>query len=130
MGIFSKLAFWKRKDDFDFDELANRELGKSAPVQDKLGLNRNPDALNEQPLFPEEEHPFSAPPSYPQFGQPSTSQNNQSQYSQAASNLSNRDLDLINSKLDTLKALLNSLDQRLANLERVNSGNQQKRDLW
>jgi len=130
MGIFGKLAFWKKKDDFDFDELANRELGRSAPVQDNLGLNRNPDALNEKPMFSEEEHPFSAQPSYPQFGQPSSPQNTPSQYSQPASNFSSRDLDLINSKLDTLKALLNSLDQRLANLERANSGSQQKRDLW
>jgi hypothetical protein len=44
---------------------------------------------------------------------------------------SSKDIELINSKLDTLKAILTSMDQRLSNLER-NSGNeqQQKQRLW
>ena len=41
----------------------------------------------------------------------------------------NKDLDLINSKLDTIKALLTSLDQRLSHLERNTSGEQKGR-LW
>ena len=42
-----------------------------------------------------------------------------------------RDLELISSKLDTIKAMLASLDQRTANLERAAGVQQQRRErLW
>jgi len=39
--------------------------------------------------------------------------------------------ELINSKLDTIKALLNSLDQRIANIENATGAEKQKpKNLW
>ena len=55
-----------------------------------------------------------------------------SSFPEQSLNLS-RDLELLNSKLDTVKALLASLDQRLANLERaagVQPSRQQQQRLW
>jgi len=43
---------------------------------------------------------------------------------------SSKDIELINSKLDTLKAILTSMDQRLSNVERNTGNEQQKQRLW
>lgn len=120
MGLFSKLMFWK-KDDLDFDTLADKEMGKHDEMpQDDLGLDQHPSGLDEKPMFPEEKHdemPLQpekpAAPPYPTA--PATGEN--------------KDLELISSKLDTLKALLNSLDQRMANLEQ-SAGVEKKQRLW
>ena len=43
-----------------------------------------------------------------------------------------RELELISSKLDTIKAILNSLDRRIANLEKLSLGGTEKKEdkLW
>ena len=140
MGIFSKLAFWKKDDGFDFDELANKEMGTGLPVQDNLGLDRKPMGLEEKSMFPDvssgqQEASFGQQQTAPPFGQPAGvpqqpifQSGMQQQMPAAQTGL--KDIDLINSKLDTLKAILNSMDQRLANIERSSFGNQKKQNLW
>ena len=124
--MFEKLKFWK-KDDIDFDVLAQQSM------KEPMG---NPDFGAHDPLFPEENisspslpsstqsmpissggyNPRSSSPSYPQR--------------QIEPISGNQDLELINSKLDTIRAMLNNLDQRLANIERSSFPQQSKQRLW
>jgi hypothetical protein len=142
MGILNKIMFWK-KDDFDFEDFAkkdmNPDLGAGAnPMgkpssfgsdvkQDSFGM-KEPDLGMSRSI---DESSYSKPqqtPQMPGFG----GQNQQATNNSGAS--SNKDLELINSKLDTIKAILGSLDQRLANIERsngsVNKQNNQRQKLW
>lgn len=121
MGLFGKLAFWK-KDEMDFDQLAQKELGSGSDIvpPDNLGIDdKSPFEHPEEP----DHAPFavarSPPTARPSFNQPSS-------YNQE----SNRDLELINSKLDTIKAMLLSMEQRMANLERESNPPPRKERLW
>jgi hypothetical protein len=119
MGFFKKLMFWKKDDDFDFDKLADQGVAKP----DDLGLN--------QPTGLEEKSPFDTP----EFKQPQTPtlsppvEQEQPSLQQTPARQLN-DMDLVNSKLDTIKAILTSLDQRLANIERSSHQQQEKQKLW
>jgi len=117
MGIFNKLKFWKKDDDFDFDDLAQKEIGSDLPPQDDLGLG----AENEQRrLGLDEKSPFpETPTEQPSFETQQPSMERQPRQQQPQLTTGNRDLELISSKLDTIKALLNSMDQRVANLEKA-----------
>lgn len=115
MGILDKLMFWKKSDeDFKFDSALDREMGKSSLPESFDQEQKQRLGLDESSGLPE-----SAPSAPAAFS--------------AASQFSgkNQDLELINSKLDTIKAMLNSLDQRMANLERnLGSGQKQPPKLW
>lgn len=135
MGIFDKLKFWKKEDEFDFDKLAgDTSTGlpdESKPMQDDLGLGKSSlDKEPEMPGMPKTEpstSPFDQPKTEPVTPQPTQPTGDVQSYQ-----LPNRDLELINSKLDTIKAILMSLDQRTANLEKV-AGVEQEREkkrLW
>jgi hypothetical protein len=134
MGIFSKLAFWKKEDDFNFDDIANKDMGKDLFKGDDLGLKEQPLTQEKDPFAmpTETEKPSFSPPAEQTSGiQQLQEQNQQTMQSQkqATTGISARDVDLLSSKLDTIKALLNSMDQRIANLERA-SGVQRKERLW
>lgn len=118
MGIFDKLMFWKKSDeDFRFDSALDKEMGKSSlpesfdlEQKQRLGLDE-PSAFGESPASAPSAFSSAAPQPPAQFGGRNT------------------DIELLNSKLDTIKAILNSLDQRMANLER-NLGQKQPPKLW
>jgi len=126
--------FWKKEDDFDFDRMTQQEMGKSS------GFGQDP--LSQNSGFSDEKSPFASDPLGGSLGgksqfdqapvsrpdQPASMESWKQQYNTGGSS---KDIELINSKLDTLKAILTSMDQRLSNLER-NSGNeqQQKQRLW
>ena len=134
MGIFSKLAFWKKDDDFNFDDIASKDMGKDLFKGDDLGLKEQPLTQEKDPFAmpTEKEQPSLSPPDEQTSGiQQLREQNQQTMQPQqrAATGISARDVDLLSSKLDTIKALLNSMDQRIANLERA-SGVQRKEKLW
>ena len=125
MGILNKLLFWRHDDELDFDRLANEQL-KTGIKDDPFGLNQ-PD-IEERSPFPEEHgRPTTA------RGSPYKQTNFQQQapaFPQPTENIT-KDLELISSKLDTIKAMLSSLDQRTANLERAAGVQQQQRQrLW
>ena len=125
MGILNKLLFWRHDDELDFDRLANEQL-KTGIKDDPFGLNQ-PD-IEEGSLFVEElGRPTTARGSpYKQ----TTFQQQAPAFSQPTENIT-KDLELISSKLDTIKAMLSSLDQRTANLERAAGVQQQQRQrLW
>jgi len=133
MGVFDKIKFWKKEDEFDFDKLAGESSSslpdESRPMQDDLGLGESELSKEpEMPGMPKTEpsaSPFDQPKPEPAQQQAPTG--NVQDYS-----LPNRELELINSKLDTIKAILRSLDQRTANLEKVAGVEQEKEKnrLW
>ena len=125
MGILNKLLFWRHDDELDFYRLANEQL-KTGIKDDPFGLNQ-PD-IEERSPFPEEPvRPTTARGSpYKQ----ATFQPQAPAFPQPTENIT-KDLELISSKLDTIKVMLSSLDQRTANLERAAGVQQQQRQrLW
>ncbi len=122
MSIFGKLKFWKRDDDLSLgNELA---MPKSAFPQDELGL-QSP-GLPQAPQMPLSEPRMESfqEPQRSSYSHPYAQQ--QQQYYG-----SNRDLDLVVAKLDALRATLENINQRLANLERVAYGEEDnKRRGW
>ncbi|PIN73631.1 hypothetical protein COV20_05400 [Candidatus Woesearchaeota archaeon CG10_big_fil_rev_8_21_14_0_10_45_16] len=121
MGFFSKLGFGKKEDEFDFDKAASRELGRNSGLE-MPHLGQDDPALSTQFPLPQQQPLFGQTSS---FSQPPSPQSFQQQQSYGKS----PDLELINSKLDTLKAMLASLDQRLAQMERT-SHSEKKERLW
>jgi len=111
MGFFGRL-FGKKEE----EELPNFSEDTSL-TQDDLHLDEQPfpEAESTEILPHMEAHqvpPVSRPQPITSAGTPQ------------------RDLELINSKLDTLKAILNSLDQRMANLEEAAGLEKKKRMPW
>lgn len=105
------MAFWKRDDPFDL------------PLDGSDPSGPSPAAALADPFAPPAQlpHPWEQPP---QPEQPSLAP----AYSPTAKS-GDHDLELINSKLDTIKAMLTSLEQRIGNLERASGTGQEKR-LW
>ena len=99
MGILNKILFWKKDEELDFDNIAEKESSAEhyPSSQDPL----------EKPLFPQEDN--LSPTRLP---------------------TPNRDMELISSKLDTLKAMLASIEQRLNNIEQAMSSSEKKQRLW
>jgi hypothetical protein len=135
MSIFGKLAFWKKEDDFDFDSIANKDMSHNPDADlfkgDDLGIKEQPLTSEKDPFAmpTEKETPAFSPPGEPASGIQQLQEQNQQSQQQATTGISARDVDLLSSKLDTIKALLNSMDQRMSNLER-SSGIQKKEKLW
>ena len=121
MSFLGKVKFWKKEDEFDFDKLAEQEIQKGP---DETGLGPIPGfeektAAEEPPV----EGLFTSKSASPSPYKPGAG------LSTGSARDRDRDLELLNSKLDTIKALLISMDQRLANLEKY-SGVEQKQRLW
>ncbi|MFH1682415.1 MAG: hypothetical protein ABIA37_01330 [Candidatus Woesearchaeota archaeon] len=103
-------AFAKKEEDKD------KMLHFDEPLPEDTGLE-------EKPVFPEMSsmsHPSPELP--PHLEEPFSG-------IKAAPADKQRELELINSKLDMLKSILNSIDQRIANLERA-AGVPQKKMPW
>ena len=124
MGFLNKVMFWKKEDAFDFDKLAEDTMKKEEMEgQGHWGMEQTPLGSPDRPLFPQdgqESQPFR--PTSPSFS--SNSPSSFTQQSQGSSPLggvqlsgSPRELELINSKLDTIKAMLGSIEGRLTLLE-------------
>lgn len=122
MSLLGKLKFWHKEDDLDFDSLADKEMGK---MPTDFGTDHASSGTEEKSFFPQE--PEAEPLSSPSF-QPSPSRSSSSSFTSPQS--ANRDLELINSKLDTLKAILNSMDQRLAHVEQTSGVEKKNQRLW
>ncbi|MBT4445796.1 hypothetical protein HOA92_03885 [archaeon] len=112
MGLKDKLMFWKKSDDFDFDmpkdPLGINKTNPGVPVQDNLNL---PSDTND-PFAPDIAMPGAAP-SPPAPTSFSAKRDNEK------STATHRDAELMNSKLDTIKAILQSLDQRVGAIEQI-----------
>ena len=122
MGVFSKLAFWKKKDDLD-------DLGKDLGIGKDLGMDFNSGPSPDLGMGIDQNQQQSPFQKYPSFQQ---SPNFQSQpvFQQPSFNsndnyITSKNLEVISSKLDALRASLESINQRLANLEAIARGEQE-----
>ena len=131
MSLLGKLKFWKKEDEFDFDELASKELEKSAFPAEGAGFDQPPAGFEPKDPFAAEEESPGMPQSTPPGARPQPWR----EVPQRAAPLppahfESKDMELINSKLDTLKAMLTSLEQRLENLERAGGVQKKEQRLW
>ena len=120
MGLFSKLAFWKKKDelgdlgkDLGFDKELGLDIG-AGPSPD-LGMGIEP-AQMQQPYqrYPSFQQQQAFQPAFQQ-----TSSNTNDNY------IASKNLEVISSKLDALRVSLESINQRLANIEAIARGEQE-----
>lgn len=143
MSFIDKLMFWKKEDPFPplgadglpHDGLPPLEtpsstpnfdptpLGSSAPAFGALNEQQQPGTpggiehdLRMQPVRYPQSSPYSQSPQYPQ----SAPYPQDAQKPAEQDNLLAKELEIISSKLDFLKASLENINQRLANMERVN----------
>ena len=127
MGILDKVMFWKKKDEFsdiglgDKENLAFGDEFGAQPGTPGAVPGTNPPGLGSDPgLGPQPAAPQA--PSMPTF-QPSTPQYQQPSYN-PQQDLEAKSLEVISSKLDALRASVDSLNQRLANLEAIARGDE------
>ena len=129
MGFFDKLAFWKKKDDLD-------DLGKDLGLDKNLGLDfssggPSPDLGMGLEPTPQAQQPFQKYPSFQQPGiqqppfQPQPAFQQPSFNSSDNSYIASKNLEVISSKLDALRATMESINQRLANIEAIARGEQE-----
>jgi hypothetical protein len=127
MSFLNKIMFWKKEDDFDFDNKFD-DLTKDHMDPSNDFMKQSLDDNQKQNLGLEEQSPFDElQQQQHQKSAFSASQPTQP-LQQPAPGGKEREMELINSKLDTIKALLSSLDQRIANIEKSNGGRKEK--LW
>jgi len=136
MSFLNKLAFWKKDDDFNFDALAEKEIsrGHQGGALSEADMNLSTGSATE---FGDTDSGIPSSSSGLNFGQQKDPLTSASIYPSSrapvapGSHLETRDreLELISSKLDTVKVLLSSLDQRVANIEKA-AGVEQKQRLW
>lgn len=138
MGFFDKLMFWKKNDDLG-------DIGLSGPKG--LGSELGPDGLGSlsqgsfdnnfgmppyggSDPFSVQQSPIQQQPMQSQ--QPSFSQQPRQLYQEApyqqrdAYGSTSKDYEIISSKLDAIKANLESINQRLANIEAIARGSQEQ----
>lgn len=142
MSIFGKLAFWKKKD--EFDEIS-KDLGLGSDFGRDLGLGDDMGAGSAMPGYGQEpsfDADFGAQQiaGTPQQLQPmrqQTYQAYQQQPMQAYTPVVSappptmqeqalvKDIEIVSSKLDTLKATLENINHRLMEIERIAKGEQE-----
>ena len=126
MGIFRKLAFWKKKDDLGLDKDLGKDFGLDKDFGMDMGQGPSPDLgmdLGQQPMqkYPSFQQ-SSFQPSFPQ--QPSFQPQPAFQPASNDSYIASKNLEVISSKLDALRASVESINQRLANIEAIARGEQ------
>lgn len=92
MGVFDTIKFWRKEEEF--------------PAEEHLP------GLDEKPIIPEDSESDLPPHLNQSWGTtPGPGRSLQQ--------VSSRDLELLNSKLDAIKAVLSSIEQRVMNIERA-----------
>ncbi len=128
MAFLDKLMFWKKSDDFsDFDN----QFNPGSFQNNNLGMpNMNPGLPANTPPQGNEynfdnniQNPFSQQQSAPPGFQttPMMPQAPQQPHQDIS-----KDIELLSYKLDTIKAALEVINQRIANLERIASGERKR----
>lgn len=131
MAFLDKLMFWKKKEEpFGADLGLGRDIGlggRDIGLGHDLGLGKEDLGLPPQTQFPPQQPmPFQQPYQYPQYQQPSPMIPTPPSPQQE---IVGKDIEIISSKIDALRATLESINQRLANLERV-AYSEEKRRRW
>jgi len=140
MSILDKVMFWKKKDDFSDlqgsdpfikGSLANDPLG--AAPQDNLAFGNefNPSpqqSLQQQSAIPQS---YPGPSSFQQQSSapfPGQSFNPRAaEQSSPHQDLASKNLEIISTKLDALRASMEIINQRLSNLENIARGNDENK---
>ena len=122
MDILKKLMFWKK------DDLGLKGLDKGPMPETNLGLEPNL-GFGQPSLGPT--MPQSSQPSYPSFQTTPTTYGPQPQAFEARRQEQqgytiSKEIEVISSKLDALRAAIDNLSQRLANIERMAYAEQQQ----
>jgi len=124
MSFFTKLAFWKKEPELDLkeDDLGKKDLGSVFGGGDDL-KGFPTDSLN--PIQGQENEPFHLE-SFQQHKDfqtqyPFNPSNTEIRFKQEQQGLVSKDIEILSAKIDSLKAMLESINQRLANLERIAS---------
>jgi hypothetical protein len=135
MGFFDNINPFKKKDDFGLLPMDN--LGDSTPSYSHESTPNFGDGLGHDPVDGHSDATFTAPD--PKMNMPLgenvrqqriEAMHGQNDYHEPVqSNPLQKDLELISSKLDYLKASLEAINQRLANLEHM-SRNQENQKKW
>ena len=126
MAFFSKLAFWKKKDDLDslgkdmgLDKDLGLDLGGPSP---DLGMGIEPTQQQPYQKYPSFQQPsFQSQPSF----QPQPAFQQQPSFGGNEGYIASKNLEVISSKLDALRATMESINQRLANIEAIARGEQE-----
>lgn len=118
MGILDKVKFWK-KDDLGLGDLGGlpggdqfEGLNTEVPADPNLGQGAVP---AQDPRFPPQPQSFQSQQQYQSQNYPQSSAGNNSN-------------EVISAKLDALKANLESINQRLANIERIAMAEEQQQN--
>ncbi len=148
MGFFGKLAFWKKKDDFDLGKDFGADLGlapmqpmgpdlgfppNAYPARQRTGLEQNmnlgmPDDIgfgSTGRLYPSSMQPPGQPsPMQQPFGAPMQPQ------PPTEKDYQRDKFEVVSAKLDSIRYTLESINQRLTNIERIAYGEQEKKRGW
>jgi|SRR3989338_10997804 len=125
MGILDKVMFWKKKDEFADVGLGDKEnlaFGSDFGAAPGTGLGQTPGGQGFG-QYPQSQGYPSSQPSMPSYPSPQFQQQFQPpNYSNPQQDMNSKNLEIISSKLDALRASIESLNQRLANLEAIARG--------
>ena len=140
MGFGDKLKFWKKEED-DFSDLGDFGLGDipgpsaspAGPAPEKTELfpdmNTPSQGISPGPMTPPPvQHPSTMPDMGAAEQKPESMGMAQQTFTSAPQTMQptyNKDLELISAKLDSMKAMLENINQRLANPERIAKGDQE-----
>ena len=130
MGILDKVMFWKKKDEFADIGLGDKEnlaFGDEFGAQPGAAPGGTPGTPGlgqgmDQGLGPQPSPSMPQQPSMPSFSQPPIQP--QPSYN-PQQDLESKSLEVISSKLDAIRASIDSLNQRLANLEAIARGEEE-----
>ena len=134
MGILNKIMFWK-KDEDEFKDIGLGDKGNLAfgddfgASQPGAGFGPTPglgQGMGQGPYgqqYPQN-YPAQQPsmPSYPSPQFPTPQFQQQPRFGSPQEEMTSKNLEIISSKLDALRASIESLNQRLANLEAIARG--------
>jgi hypothetical protein len=133
MGILGKLMFWKKKDEFSDIGLGDKEnlaFGNDSGFGNQQQQYPGYEQGQGYGQYPSQNYPaqssgnadFSMGPS-PRFQQ----QFQPPRFDNPQQDMNSKNLEVISSKLDALRAAIESMNQRLANLEAIARGDEQNK---
>ncbi|MBD3355396.1 hypothetical protein GF361_05430 [Candidatus Woesearchaeota archaeon] len=135
IGILDKIFFWKDKKK-PLEPVKPLDLGglgkESDPGLDKDissgGIPPKPETSKPYPGMPSHESPsqYPLPPEEPASAASSFEQSRSSQPQISMQDSLEKDMQVLTAKLDSLKALLDNINQRLANIERIANESQKE----
>ena len=143
MSFFGKLAFWKKKEPLDTDfgmgmppeQGFDQELGLGGDVGkgNELGLGQDAGFdgnFGEQQTIRQPSMPKEAAQRYSMREVPISVSGAQGEQRQERFNI-DKDVELISSKIDAIRAEIQTINQRLANIERMVEDNRERqRRTW